>query len=57
MAEQLRKLGELMFRLKWWSVAFWVVAQYSAFDLTGWVQYYQRNFYSWYKSTDSADSF
>ena len=25
MAEQLRKLGELMFRLKWWSVAFWVV--------------------------------
>ncbi len=25
MAEQLRKLGELMFKLKWWSVAFWVV--------------------------------
>jgi uncharacterized membrane protein YdfJ with MMPL/SSD domain len=25
MAEQLRKLGELMFRLKWWIVAFWVV--------------------------------
>ena len=25
MAEQLRKLGELMFRLKWWTVASWVV--------------------------------
>lgn len=25
MADQLRKLGELMFRLKWWTVAVWVV--------------------------------